>query len=89
MSCAFVGCTQVTTINFAGGCDPPRRLQLQYLDLTDCGAIDDEGLQTIVRNCPQLLYLYLRRCLHITGRFAIQSICPVARIAQSSVLCDI
>lgn len=60
----------MTTINLNAGFDPPRRLLLlQYLDLTDCCAIGDDGLKTIVRNCPQLLYLYLRRCLQITGTY--------------------
>lgn len=47
--------------------EPPRRLLLQYLDLTDCMAIDDMGLKIVVKNCPQLVYLYLRRCIQITG----------------------
>lgn len=49
--------------------EPPRRLLLQYLDLTDCMAIDDMGLKIVVKNCPQLVYLYLRRCIQITGEF--------------------
>ena len=57
----------MTTLSVTPGPDPPRRLLLQYLDLTDCEAVEDQGLRVIVRNCPQLMYLYLRRCIHITG----------------------
>lgn len=46
---------------------PPRQLYLQYLDLTDCCSIEDAGLRMIVKNCPQLLHFYLRRCVNITG----------------------
>lgn len=63
----LLGCSQITTVNLNPGFDPPRRLLLQYLDLTDCCSINDEGLKTIVVNCPQLVYLYLRRCVQITG----------------------
>lgn len=61
------GCVQISCIgaNF-GPPDILRRLQLQYLDLTDCSALQDNGLRIIVRNCPQLAYLYLRRCALIT-----------------------
>ncbi|KAB0800988.1 hypothetical protein PPYR_05342 [Photinus pyralis] len=60
------GCTQISCISVIPGPEPPRRLQLQYLDLTDCPALQDCGLRVIVRNCPQLAYLYLRRCVQIT-----------------------
>lgn len=45
-----------------------RRLLLQYLDLTDCLALDDAGLKIVVKNCPQLVYLYMRRCVQISGK---------------------
>lgn len=61
------GCTQITSIDFNLGLDPPRRLLLQFLDLTDCCALDDSGLKIVVQNCPQLVYLYLRRCTQISG----------------------
>lgn len=67
---SFSGCSLITTVNLNAGFDPPRRLLLQYLDLTDCCSINDEGLKTIVVNCPQLVYLYLRRCVQITGEFS-------------------
>lgn len=47
--------------------DADRRLQLQYLDLTDCVIVQDGELRIVVQNCPQLAYLYLRRCVQITG----------------------
>nr|XP_013102660.1 unnamed protein product [Stomoxys calcitrans] len=60
------GCTQITTITPNPNLEPPRRLLLQYLDLTDCTSLDDVGLKIVVKNCPQLIYLYLRRCIQIT-----------------------
>ncbi|KAH8417412.1 hypothetical protein KR222_010894 [Zaprionus bogoriensis] len=60
------GCSQVSSISPNPHIEPPRRLLLQYLDLTDCMAIDDMGLKIVVKNCPQLVYLYLRRCIQIT-----------------------
>lgn len=62
------GCVQISCLNPLTGPEPPRRMQLQYLDLTDCPALQDSGLRIIVRNCPQLGYLYLRRCVQITGK---------------------
>ena len=48
---------------------PDRRLlNLQYLDLTDCTSLEDSGLKMIVECCPQLLYLFMRRCSAITGK---------------------
>merc|ERR1712223_1831506 len=42
---------------------PTRRLeQLQYLDLTACTSLEDTGLKMVVESCPQLLYLFMRRC---------------------------
>ena len=48
---------------------PLRRLDhLQYLDLTDCVSLEDSGLKMVVETCPQLLYLFLRRCTALTGK---------------------
>ena len=48
---------------------PTRRLEhLQYLDLTDCASMEDTGLKMVVESCPQLLYLFLRRCTSISGK---------------------
>nr|XP_023017084.1 F-box/LRR-repeat protein 7-like [Leptinotarsa decemlineata]XP_023017085.1 F-box/LRR-repeat protein 7-like [Leptinotarsa decemlineata] len=60
------GCVKISCISVNSGPEPPKRLQLQYLDLTDCVGVQDSGLMEIVRNCPQLAYLYLRRCVQIT-----------------------
>ena len=48
---------------------PERRLlNLQFLDLTDCTSLEDSGLKMIVECCPQLLYLFMRRCSTLTGK---------------------
>lgn len=60
------GCSMISCISLNAGIDTPRKLLLQYLDLTDCGALDDTGLKTIIKNCPLLIYLYLRRCCMLT-----------------------
>nr|XP_036228793.1 F-box/LRR-repeat protein 7 [Bactrocera oleae]XP_036228794.1 F-box/LRR-repeat protein 7 [Bactrocera oleae]XP_036228796.1 F-box/LRR-repeat protein 7 [Bactrocera oleae]XP_036228797.1 F-box/LRR-repeat protein 7 [Bactrocera oleae]XP_036228798.1 F-box/LRR-repeat protein 7 [Bactrocera oleae] len=60
------GCSQVVSISTHPNLEQPRRLLLQYLDLTDCVVLDDVGLKIVVKNCPQLVYLYLRRCIKIT-----------------------
>lgn len=60
------GCLKISCIGINAIPDPPRRLHLQYLDLTDCVSVQDSGLMIIVQNCPQLAYLYLRRCIQIT-----------------------
>lgn len=60
------GCPQISCISLNAGMDSPRKLLLQYLDLTDCAALDDMGLKIIVKNCPLLIYLYLRRCVQLT-----------------------
>ena len=57
---------------------PSRRLlNLQFLDLTDCVSLEDSGLKMIVENCPQLLYLFMRRCTNITGEFWESFYCTV------------
>ncbi|RZB94392.1 F-box-like domain containing protein [Asbolus verrucosus] len=60
------GCVKISCISINPGPDSSRRLQLQYLDFTDCSALQDSGLRVIVHNCPQLTHLYLRRCVQIT-----------------------
>lgn len=57
----------VSTVGVYGRPEPSLRLCLQYLDLTDCQLVDDANLCVIVSNCPQLAYLYLRRCTKVTG----------------------
>lgn len=64
----ILGCIQITSIAPAiTNIEPNRRLLLQYLDLTDCLALNDTGLKIVVKNCPQLIYLYIRRCVQISG----------------------
>ncbi|CAH1153660.1 unnamed protein product [Phaedon cochleariae] len=77
----ITGCVKISCISINSGPEPPRRLQLQYLDLTDCVAVQDSGLMVIVRNCPQLSYLYLRRCVQITdaGLKYVPSFCSCLR----------
>lgn len=42
-----------------------RQIYLRTLDMTDCYALEDEGLQVIATHCSQLQFLYLRRCVRI------------------------
>ncbi|KAK3105666.1 hypothetical protein FSP39_002961 [Pinctada imbricata] len=42
-----------------------RQVYLRILDMTDCYALEDEGLGVIASHCSQLQYLYLRRCVRI------------------------
>ncbi|KAL3289451.1 hypothetical protein HHI36_022875 [Cryptolaemus montrouzieri] len=61
----ITGCIKISCISVN---DPSThsRLQLQYLDLTDCPYVNDNELRVIVCHCPQLTFLYLRRCIQIT-----------------------
>lgn len=55
-----------------------RQIYLRFLDMTDCYALEDEGLQTLTLHCTQLQHLYLRRCVRI-GDAGVQAIginCP-------------
>ena len=80
----LIGCPLVSTIKFEvpeptpataalGGVPPApsRSLYLRYLDLTDCTRLMDAGLHIIVKNCPHLQQLFLRRCVNITGKIYI------------------
>ncbi|KAF2352175.1 Leucine-rich repeat [Trinorchestia longiramus] len=88
------GCHQITCIHLSHqNCTDTvdsllhsRQLYLQYLDMTDCYGLHDPGLKVIVRNCPQLLHLYLRRCINITdvGIKHIASYCQTLREASIS-----
>ena len=72
-------CPQLQHLNLAGssfsGLPPGRGLRerlsrglaLTYLDLTDCSRLEDTSLRTILQASTQVLFLYLRRCVNITG----------------------
>ena len=42
-------------------------LSLVHLDMSECGSLDDTGLNMIVLTCPLMTHLYLRKCSNITG----------------------
>ncbi|XP_062620147.1 F-box/LRR-repeat protein 7-like [Saccostrea cucullata] len=42
-----------------------RQIYLRTLDMTDCYALEDDGLRVIAKHCIQLQFLYLRRCVRI------------------------
>ncbi|XP_060516149.1 F-box/LRR-repeat protein 7-like [Cylas formicarius] len=77
----LTGCTKISCISLNTLSDPTKRMQLQYLDLTDCVVMQDGGLRIVVQNCPQLAYLYLRRCIQITdaGLKFVPSFCSALR----------
>ena len=43
-------------------------LNLQMVDLSDCGRLMDAGLHLMAKHSPHLKHLYLRRCINITGK---------------------
>ena len=43
-----------------------KQVYLQYLDMSNCPALNDAGLQVIAAFCSNLTKLYLRRCSNIT-----------------------
>ncbi len=55
------GCSLVSGV----GVTP--HLPLQFLDMSDCARLDDTSLRLVVESCPQLQFLYLRRCTQISG----------------------
>ncbi len=65
---------------------PLRRLDhLQYLDLTDCASLEDAGLKMVVETCPQLLYLFLRRCTAITGTLSFFHCIKLLRVESKAL----
>ncbi|CAB1325743.1 unnamed protein product, partial [Coregonus sp. 'balchen'] len=58
-----------------------QQISIRYLDMTDCFALEDEGLHTIAANCTQLTHLYLRRCVRLTdeGLRYLVIYCPAVR----------
>lgn len=57
------------------------QLYLQYVDLTDCQALEDSGIKALARACPQLTHLFLRRCVRLTDAAlkCVASYCVVLR----------
>ncbi|XP_046570267.1 F-box/LRR-repeat protein 7-like isoform X1 [Haliotis rubra] len=81
------GCALVTCISLTDGMSSPQmarhqhQIYLRYLDMTDCYALEDQGLGIITSHCTHLQFLYLRRCVHISDE-GIQHIarnCPYLR----------
>lgn len=73
------GCIRISSISISMiPYDPLRRLNLQYIDLTDCPFVQDNTVRVIVCHSPQLTFFYLRRCMQITdlGLKVIPSFCP-------------
>ena len=60
----IAGCPMVSSINIVR---KQTQLSLVHLDMSECSALDDTGLNMIVLNCPQMTQLYLRKCSNITG----------------------
>ncbi|XP_002740625.1 F-box/LRR-repeat protein 7-like [Saccoglossus kowalevskii] len=66
------GCPQITCIDLSleaslHACPlHGKRIRIRYLDMTDCYALEDAGLQIIASNCIELVNLYLRRCVNIS-----------------------
>lgn len=66
----LAGCPLVTSLDLNPRVEGFAKLvYLQYLDLADCVKISDPSLAVIAGSAPNLLQLYLRRCVNITGKF--------------------
>uniref|UniRef100_A0A8C2D1M8 F-box/LRR-repeat protein 7 n=1 Tax=Cyprinus carpio TaxID=7962 RepID=A0A8C2D1M8_CYPCA len=81
------GCSKVTCISLTRDVSVKlsplhgQQISIRYLDMTDCFALEDEGLHTIAAHCTQLTHLYLRRCVRLTDeglRFLV-IYCPSVR----------
>ncbi|XP_041982921.1 F-box/LRR-repeat protein 7 [Aricia agestis] len=62
-----------------------RKPPVEYIDLTDCAAVTDAGLCSLLHTCPALQYLYLRRCTLVTdaGVRWIPSYCALKELSVS------
>jgi hypothetical protein len=60
------GCGLVSGVGVTASPTSPH-LPLQLLDMSDCARLDDTSLRLVVESCPQLQFLYLRRCTQISG----------------------
>ena len=66
--CGLVSGVGVTTSHLSP------HLPLQFLDMSDCSRLDDTSLRLVVESCPQLQFLYLRRCTQISGQSMAKSL---------------
>ncbi|KAG5841797.1 hypothetical protein ANANG_G00170750 [Anguilla anguilla] len=81
------GCSKVTCISLTREVSLKllpmhgQQISIRYLDMTDCFALEDEGLHTIAAHCTQLTHLYLRRCVRLTdeGLRYLVIYCPSVR----------
>ncbi|XP_028833308.1 F-box/LRR-repeat protein 7 isoform X2 [Denticeps clupeoides] len=81
------GCSKVTCISLTREASLKlapmhgQQISIRYLDMTDCFALEDEGLHTIAAHCPMLMHLYLRRCVRLTdeGLRCLVLYCPAIR----------
>ncbi|KAJ8336702.1 hypothetical protein SKAU_G00379220 [Synaphobranchus kaupii] len=81
------GCSKVTCISLTRDVSLKllpvhgQQISIRYLDMTDCFALEDEGLHTIAAHCTQLTHLYLRRCIRLTdeGLRYLVIYCPSVR----------
>ncbi|KAJ8406893.1 hypothetical protein AAFF_G00291690 [Aldrovandia affinis] len=81
------GCSKVTCISLTREVSIKllpmhgQQISIRYLDMTDCFALEDEGLHTIAAHCTQLTHLYLRRCVRLTdeGLRYLVIYCPSVR----------
>ncbi|XP_012683327.1 F-box/LRR-repeat protein 7 [Clupea harengus] len=81
------GCSKVTCISLTREVSLKlspmhgQQISIRYLDMTDCFALEDDGLHTIAAHCPMLTHLYLRRCTRLTdeGLRCLVLYCPAVR----------
>ena len=69
----FSGCSSICTVSPVQSLSSSRSstsntINLQWVDLSDCGRLMDAGLHLMAKNSPHLRHLYLRRCINITGK---------------------
>lgn len=69
MSCAYAGCINITSLCLtpeatvqAAAAPGGQRSCITYVDLSDCRAVTDGGLQLVAAYCSRLVCLFLRRC---------------------------
>ncbi|KAK3597233.1 hypothetical protein CHS0354_004986 [Potamilus streckersoni] len=76
--CPCITCIRLTdSILMQASAHHLRQVYLRHLDMTDCYALENDGLTAIATYCSQLQFLYLRRCVRIgdTGVQAIANNC--------------